>query len=269
MSTYTLSGSGIQAISSNVGALHIHFPSAPSSSAFGLANPPNYYGLGLLRAGDATAWFPAKPIEALDQWFPLPTGTTRIAYSFFGGLSVTVTEVAGASPLDGPNPLISTLGDVALTGLTNKDFLRWDSSTSKWENVQLGQTVTSFVSSDLAANISITGAGTYTDGPSLSLAAGTWLIIARCTIQNGLTAGCQATVKMWDGITVFASGESGSGQSFRMVITLVQKVVLSTLTTVKCSAAMSVSGGTPQWLAATLSNGSPTKATGMVALAIG
>jgi len=63
-------------------------------------------------------------------------------------------------------------------------------------------------SSDLGSNVTMTNANTYYDGPSITLAAGTWLIIAQVTIEDGASTGGRNTAKLWDGTTVSSSLES-------------------------------------------------------------
>jgi hypothetical protein len=127
VATYTISGSGTQTLNANVGALHFHFASVPTTSNFGHANPRNVYGLALFRAGDGTAWFPAKACDAEDFWLPLPTGTTELGYAIFGGVSCTATEVFGTSPL-----AVTPISSIASYTWTNQG-----SSTSTLANAVL------------------------------------------------------------------------------------------------------------------------------------
>ena len=64
----------------------------------------------------------------------------------------------------------------------------------------------------LGSDVTMTTAGTYYDGPSLALTAGTWLILGQVTLQTTSTAAAvQFVGKLWDGTTVAASGEDVVG----------------------------------------------------------
>lgn len=184
MSTYSLSGTGTQALSSNVGALHVHVTTMPSNAGNGVANPANYYGIALIRAGDGTAWFTPKPVDATDTWIGLPVGTTEIGYSFLDGAAANVTEVFGASPLVGSTPSVEQLSDVVITSIANGDVLTWDNATSKWVNhaPSSGSPTLANSLATLAADVSTPTAGTWYDAVSLSLGAGTWLLIGKAIL---------------------------------------------------------------------------------------
>jgi hypothetical protein len=117
MSTYgPLSGSGIQALSAGVGALHVHINALPTAAGEGNANPANFYHVGFIRAGDGTAWWRAIPIEATDAWIGLPSGATQIGYWVNSGGSITVTEVIGNNPFAGPQGPSGAAGAAGATG---------------------------------------------------------------------------------------------------------------------------------------------------------
>jgi hypothetical protein len=104
MATYTLSGSGVQALSSNVTALHITISTLPASAGPGSANPVNYYDVGVLRFGDATGYFDAVPVVGGPQWASVPVGVTRVGYALQPGAMVSVAEVLGGTPPFGGPP---------------------------------------------------------------------------------------------------------------------------------------------------------------------
>lgn len=120
MATYgPLSGTGTQALSSGVGALHVHVDTVPSRAGLGNANPANYFAIGLIRVGDGTAWWTPVPIEALDFWMGVPNGSTIFGYSVFSGGVIHVTEVIGSNPFAGPQGLSApTWSQLALVTLT-------------------------------------------------------------------------------------------------------------------------------------------------------
>jgi hypothetical protein len=116
LAVYTLSGTGIQALTSGTGALRVHISTLPDRAGNGQANPVNYYDIGLIRAGDGSAYWRAQPVDALDCWIGLPRGTTEIGYAFLNGAVVSVTEVAGTSPLVGPEGASGPAGPAGASG---------------------------------------------------------------------------------------------------------------------------------------------------------
>lgn len=103
MSTYTLSGSGTQALTAATTALHVTISTLTPGAGSGSANPTNHYGAGFLRAGDSTGFWEPFAIEGGPQWIGLPNGTTQLGYNVLGSGVITVTEViGGVSPFVGP-----------------------------------------------------------------------------------------------------------------------------------------------------------------------
>lgn len=131
MSTYTLSGSGIQSLSAGTGALHVTLVSVPDPAGNGGANPLDYYGVGVLRAGDSVAFWEPFTVCGGPQWIGLPTGTTRIGYALPAGVTISVAEVAAPSPLA---LALDDLSDVVITSATDTQVLTYQSSTAKWIN---------------------------------------------------------------------------------------------------------------------------------------
>lgn len=118
----------------------------------------------------------------------------------------------------------------------------------------------------LSANVSMPSAGTYYGGPSLLLAAGTWLVLAGIVYYNG-TANGQVTAKIWDGTTAATSQQGSiSTTGSPTGITLAALVTLTTTTTYKISVAGSSGGGALQ--AATLDNPAGNTACWIVAVQI-
>jgi len=103
----------------------------------------------------------------------------------------------------------------------------------------------------LAASVTMTNANTYYDGPSVVLAAGTWLVLAGVSIGVTGTGGGY-TAKLWDGTTVATSAYFGNvaGLAY-FYLTLSTIVVLSVSATYKVSAASAGAGNTIQIAAAT------------------
>lgn len=131
MATYSLSGSGTQTLTTGTGALYVTITTLPSGSGHGDANPTDYYGIGLIRPGNATAYWEPFAVIGGPQWMPVPYGTTRIGYALLDGAVVSAVEVAGSSPLAFP---LASLPDVALASVADAQVLTYQASSSKWIN---------------------------------------------------------------------------------------------------------------------------------------
>lgn len=93
-------------------------------------------------------------------------------------------------------------------------------------------TVTDYLTGD----VSMASTNTFYDGPSVSLGAGTWLLMGNVTINSLLTSGA-VTAKLWDGTTVSSSAIEDYGVNGDDCIPLSAVVSPSTTTTYKISCA--------------------------------
>ena len=91
MATYTLSGSGTQAVSTPA-SLALVITTPPSYHSDGRATPANRYDVGLLRLGTSHGYLPAFPIDATNQLIPCPVGTTLVGYTLLAGAVITLEE---------------------------------------------------------------------------------------------------------------------------------------------------------------------------------
>jgi hypothetical protein len=71
-----------------------------------------------------------------------------------------------------------------------------------------GGTTITYQQNQLAADVNLATANTYFDGPSVTLSAGTWLLIGSVLLDGGGGSATQVTSKLWDGTTVAASTET-------------------------------------------------------------
>src|SRR5713101_4692671 len=100
MPTYTLTGSGTQAVSSP-GSLAVVITVPPTTVSIGNANPRNLYHTGFIRLGTAHGYLPPIPLDADNQLIACPNGVTVFGYSIAAGVTVTVEERA-EQPYAGP-----------------------------------------------------------------------------------------------------------------------------------------------------------------------
>jgi hypothetical protein len=153
---------------------------------------------------------------------------------------------------------------------------RWIDTTGPTETydngsawVTLGGAVSLTSSTNqLSSAVTMTSTNTFYDGPSLSLAAGTWLLLASIYIAPGTATG-DVTAKLWDGSAAFASAFATPGGT-NLAIQMALSAVVSpgTTTTYKVSAARD--GGTGTWTigAAAGANGAGNNASTLVAIKI-
>lgn len=89
----------------------------------------------------------------------------------------------------------------------------------------------------LTSAVTMTSIDTYYDGPSLSLAAGTWIVAATVAITNNSNA-FTATARIWDGTTVYGEGCAANQPQFgEAQITVPARIVLGSPATIKVSVA--------------------------------
>lgn len=121
-----------------------------------------------------------------------------------------------------------------------------------------------------ATNVSVSQ-NTWADGPSLSLAAGTYILMGTITIQSGTTSACILGARISDGTNHLASTESktetGSGSNPARQFALSGYVVVGSTTTWKIQGITSSASGATI-LAAATTNGSGNNASTLVALKI-
>jgi hypothetical protein len=124
----------------------------------------------------------------------------------------------------------------------------------------------------LSGDVTMTTGGTFYDGPSLTLAAGTYVLIGTVTVDgNNLSAATQNVAQLWDGTTVAGSTEgiAYAGATNRDIcsLTVVGLVVIASGTpTWKISATANANGSILR--AATPDSGSGNNASTLVALKI-
>jgi len=120
----------------------------------------------------------------------------------------------------------------------------------------------------LAADVTMSTANTYYDGPSLSLGPGTWLILGTVELYSASATTPQYTAKLWDGTTTYAVGQFEAPGSASNPIQINLHAIVSPVgtTTYKVSAAASANSCLIK--AAPLNNSPGNYASGMDAAQI-
>lgn len=187
------------------------------------------------------------------------------------GHSHTIANVTGLqAALDGKAAAVHTHlpGDIGQDGATNGQVLTW--SGSSWGPATPGASSASLSNGQtfLATDVAMASANTWYDGPSLSLAAGTWLIMASATIgRTGTTAGSY-NIRISTGTTHYASVQQyhASVANNWAALSCNAIVSLGATTTIKLQAAGTVASDVLK--AATPNSNSGSNATGLVAVKI-
>ena len=120
----------------------------------------------------------------------------------------------------------------------------------------------------LTGDVTLTTANTFYDGPSVSLVAGTWFIIASVIVTIPGATGF-ITGRLWDGATVYKESEEHAVAGANKELVTVAVVVLGSTTTVKISVTSTdTTGGTGRIRATAPQNGTTNKASSLEAIRI-
>jgi hypothetical protein len=118
----------------------------------------------------------------------------------------------------------------------------------------------------LDASVNITPANNFVDGPSVSLAAGTWLVIGHVTVNKAATTLSQYTARITTGTTHYASTQAShpSQNPHAVSMTMATVIILAAPTAIKIQVAATATGSTLQ--SQTASNASGLNATQITAV---
>jgi hypothetical protein len=205
----------------------------------------------------------------------ITVGTTSLTYAQVGGAgSGTVTSVALTMPSD---------FSVSGSPVTGSGTLAVTAATQTANTVKAGPTtgaaaaptyralvaadiptLNSTSTNQLAADVTMTSANTYYDGPSLTLTAGTYLLMGHVTCMITGNSG-QYTAKLWDGTTVTDSAaQTQSSNTFPVSLSVYGVVSPTGSTTYKISVASGTAAG--KILAAAPTNAAGNTASTLIAL---
>jgi len=115
----------------------------------------------------------------------------------------------------------------------------------------------------LAADVVLTVSGTWYDGPGVSLAAGTWLVLGTVTAQRAATTLSSYFARITTGSVHYAStqGTQPSQSPHSVSLTMSAIITLAAPTTIKLQATTNAGASTEKMLAATSAYGSGNNAT--------
>ena len=125
----------------------------------------------------------------------------------------------------------------------------------------------------ISADVTMTTASTFYDGGSVSLTAGTWLVMSTGTIESTANTAMRITGKMWDGTTVYAASEGAVGTlggSTKGYITMSMSsiITLAGTTTIKSSYTSTLANCVLKATPADNSTGTTNKASSIRAVRI-
>jgi len=118
-------------------------------------------------------------------------------------------------------------------------------------------------SSNLSADVQLPLANVYVDGPSVTLGAGTWLVVCTLTLVRAATTLAMYTARITDGVTHYASTQAThpSQNPHAVSMTMSAVITLAVPTIIKGQAATSAGSMTTNIKAATSINGSGNNAS--------
>ena len=213
--------------------------------------------------------------DAIDaSLLDLKGGTTGQVLAKASGTDMDFSWVAQDDSNAIQNALLTTTGDTiyassastpARLGIGSAgQVLTVVSGVPSWATAAGGSLTSQ--SANLASNVTMTSANTYYDSVSISLAAGTWYIVAQTSIEDGGGNGGRKTAKLWDGTTVTSSLDSTQPTGGTIGMTLSGIVVPATTTTYKVSVAGSQ--GSQTILATATTNGAGANVSHISAIKI-
>lgn len=161
----------------------------------------------------------------------VPKGTFGVALRGPAYLGTNATDYIGGTGGTGTTALTAQGGSAAVS----MNLVSKGAGTVQINGVDAGIKNTT-ASADLGADVTLVTAGTWYDGPSVSLTAGTWLVIAGVDLAPNGAVSVAATARLWDGTTTYASGDWSTPGSIAGHVTLAAIVAPGSTTSYKVSA---------------------------------
>ena len=166
---------------------------------------------------------------------PAVAGTTTLTLPSQSGTLALLSDISGGSGIT-----IQEDGS-ALAARQELNFnygvLATDNSGSSRTDVNVSL---STAEAGVTSDVSMSAANTFYDGGSVTLAAGTWMIVSNATVESPNNTAFKVTGKIWDGSTVYSAAEGaigsmgGSSKGY-VNFSMNSIITLSATTTVKAS----------------------------------
>jgi hypothetical protein len=180
--------------------------------------------------------------------------------------SITLEEVANdGSDLTNPN------ADHRRLFLGEDGALHLKDSAGSVTAIGGGSASLTYQQAGLGADVDIPTPGTFADGPSVTLSAGTWLLCGVVTVTAAGGVAGKFYAKMWDGTTVGSSAQGHSNESTgtgTMPIALPPYVAVVASGTPVWKISVTADGAGPDIKAAMNANGAGNNASRIVAVKI-
>ena len=178
-------------------------------------------------------------------------------------ISLLATRV-GNHIRDSIAPRLTKSGGTVGQVLTKNSATDYDYS---WITPSAAGTITS-LSASLSADVALTTTSTWYNGPSVSLAAGTWLVIGRITHVRSATTAETIYARFSNGTNHYASTQfyHASVNGTGVVLPMFAVISLAATTTVKLQATSSAGASTSTMKAALTANGAGNNATNIIAI---
>jgi len=97
------------------------------------------------------------------------------------------------------------VSDLEQSGATTNQVIAWSGSSWAPTNVTSPAPSLSSASAFLASNLTMSAANTWYTGPQVTLASGTWLVMASATIGRTATTAGHYNIRISNGLTHYAS----------------------------------------------------------------
>jgi len=182
-----------------------------------------------------------------------------------------VTALTAALTRASPRGHTHALSDLQQGTAAKDDVIAW--SGSEWiakapSGSGSGTVSLTNASAFLATDVAMASANTWYNGPSVSLAAGTWLVMASATVGRTATTAGHYNLRISDGLTHYASVQQyhASVANNWAALSCNAIITLASTTTIQLQANGSIAADVLK--ATTPNNSSGANATGIVAVKI-
>jgi hypothetical protein len=227
------------------------------------------------------AEIPEHPVSEMGLSDTTPSVLNLLRIKFNNPVPVTVTNFLGGQ--EGQQITILGDGNTTLQNNTNintisgNNYLLATNTTyiftyygGVW--IQLsGTAALAYANAKLDTDVTLVSAGTYYDGPSITLAPGIWLVNGQVTIKHTKNSAVVFVTRLSTGTTHYSSTESHIHDKNPNVSNLNMSTIvnLTASTTVKIQTACDDSSSISYMIAATVNYGSGNNATQISAIRIG